>query len=72
MHIQKRLLGLSLLLSLPLSIAAKEINEKDQLTCAFSQASLCHDNHECIDGSVEIVDLPLILKGCNTKKLPYE
>ena len=62
MRIQTRLLTLSLMLSLPLSIAAKEIDAKSQLVCAFSQASLCHDNQECIDGSVDIVNLPLILK----------
>ena len=42
--------------------AAKEIDAKSKLICAFFQASLCHDNQECIDGSVDIVNLPLILK----------
>ena len=62
MRIQTRLLTLSLMLSLPLGIAAKEIDAKSRLICAFSQASLCHDNQECIDGSADTVNLPLILK----------
>ena len=62
MHIHKRLLVLSLLLSLPFSISAKEITAKDQLICAISKTALCRENSGCTEGSVEIVNLPLLLR----------
>ena len=67
MYIHKQLLALPLLLSLPFSISAKEITEKDQLICAVSEAALCRANEECIKGSVEVIDLPALLR-LNLKK----
>ena len=68
MHFHKRLLALPLLLSLPFSISAKEITEKDQLICAVSETALCRANEECIEGSVEVVDLPALLRLNLAKK----
>ena len=78
MHSYKRLLGLILLLSLPFSInakddatkgnTAKEIDAKDQLICAISYASLCHINEDCTEGTVDTVNLPLLLKIHPKKK----
>ena len=62
MQIHKRLLALPLLLTLPLSISAKEITTKDQLICAISKTALCRENAGCTEGSVEIVNLPLLLR----------
>jgi len=62
MYIHKRLLALPLLLSIPLSISAKEITEKDQLICAVTETALCRANEKCIEGSVEVVDLPALLR----------
>jgi hypothetical protein len=77
----KRLFGLVLLLSLSFSIhakddaakgkAANEINAKDQLMCAISFASLCQIYEDCIEGTVETVDLPLLLR-INPKKKTIE
>ena len=62
MLIYKQLFAISLLLSLPFCIAAKEINEKDQLICAISETALCRENAGCTEGSVELVNLPLLLR----------
>ena len=61
MHIRKRLLAL-LLISFPFCISAKEITAKDQLICAISKTALCRENTGCTEGSVEIVNLPLLLR----------
>jgi len=68
MYLYKRLIALALLLSLSFSISAKGITEKEQLICAISETALCLENAGCTQGSVEIVDLPLLLKLDLAKK----
>lgn len=62
MSIQKKLLVISLLTSLPLSASTNQISVKDNLICAVSQTALCHLNEECTVGTAEIANLPLLLR----------
>ena len=62
MTMYKQLIALAFLFSVSFSISAKEIRDKDQLICAFSEAALCRINEKCIEGSVKIADLPLLVR----------